>query len=218
MPRPRSSPAIRGQHATTLPKAVSAEEESQEALDATTTTIMAASGPLATSAPLTDVESVPESATPPSGLFSKPRPLNLASASAALAASIGILDLSSPSTSARGGGGVCFADNFRQVVIEGTKARGRYLTTKQQLDRVRHERRNIEASRFSEDVQSIKAEVTLLLGELDVECQSMHEVAMETQDISKQVDELMDNDSRMGALLEKMNRKLDDFQQTLGNF
>jgi hypothetical protein len=138
------------------------------------------------------------------------------SSTSALAASLGILDLSTPSTSSRGANGDSFIANFRQVTIEGTKARGRYLATRHQLNQVRQS--PVDEGRFEADIEATKAEVSTLLDELEVEFQSMNEVSLESTEISRQVDELVDNDARMAALLDKMNRKLDSFQLTLGNF
>jgi len=143
--------------------------------------------------------------------------LDLPTATAALAASVGFLDLSEPSISARGEGGQSFIANFRQVTIEGTKARGRYLATRHQLDVVKRLPED-EGQRFAEDVEAAKAEVNALLDELYLDCQILNEVTVASMDISHQVEDLLDNDAKMSLLLDKMNRKLGAFEATLGNF
>lgn len=142
-------------------------------------------------------------------------PLDLSTAAANLI-SMAALDLSTASTSARGGGGRSFNANFRQVTLEGTKARGRYLATRRQLDMVRCSPK--DDGRFAEDIENTKAEVGALLDELVVDFQAMQEVRIESEEVSEQLAELVDNDAKLAVLLEKMNRKLDVFQLTLGNF
>lgn len=133
------------------------------------------------------------------------------------------LDLSISSASAAVAGGIAgesFIANFRQVSLEGTKARGRYLATRHALDSVKQSRAEIAADggRFAANIEETKAEVGAMLADLQVNFESMTVVALECQEISQDVDDLLDNDAKMRALLAKMTRKLDVFQSTLGNF
>jgi len=129
------------------------------------------------------------------------------------------LDLSLATQNAAVGGGIAgesFIANFRQISLEGTKARGRMLATRQQLEKVKQ--RPADDGRFAADVEQTKAEVGSMLNTLVAELESMQVIEMECQEIRAEVDDLLDNDARMGALLAKMNRKLDVFQATVGNF
>jgi len=55
------------------------------------------------------------------------------------------------------------------------------------------------------------------LAELEQKCLEMYEVVETTQALSDEITGLLDNDAQMWSLLQKMDRKLDDFQRTLGN-
>lgn len=174
-------------------------------LDTTDVTVLPEASSSLPRDPATGVDT--EASTPLQGAAVRPRPLDLSTA---------LLDVSEASTSARGAASESFIVNFRQVALEGTKARGRYLATRRQLDRVKQ--RPEHDDRFAEDMEDAKAQVSALLDDLEVECRSLLEVETETMEISREVADLVDNDERMSALIAKMNRKLDVFQATIGNF
>lgn len=109
-----------------------------------------------------------------------------------------------------------FAATFGQASLELSKARGRYISTRQQLEQVK--RAPAEDGRFNQDLEDTKAEVGAMLENLRVELVSLNEVTLESQELTREVAELDETDVNMRALLDKMNRKLDFFQLTLGNF
>lgn len=112
--------------------------------------------------------------------------------------------------------GDSFIANFRQVSLEGTKARGRYIATRQQLEKVKQAPSN--DGRFALEIEDTKLEVSALMANLAVELQAMKEVDSDFQDIAQEIDDLVDDDAKMSDLLTKMNRKLDVFESALGNF
>merc|ERR1711865_748037 len=102
-----------------------------------------------------------------------------------------------PSASAAVSGGIAgdsFIANFRQVALEGTKARGRYLATRHALEGVKQSRAEIAADggRFAANIEQTKAEVGAMLADLQVNFESMMVVELECQDISQDVDDLLD--------------------------
>lgn len=133
------------------------------------------------------------------------------------AAQPAVQDLSVPTTLARGDvAGDSFLANFRQVSLEGTKARGRYISTRHQLRQVKVPAK--DDGKFAADMEQTKTEVGALMADLKTEFQSLLEVEMDNREIAQEVTDLVDNDAKLAALLAKMNRKLDVFQATLGNF
>lgn len=208
--RPHSSPAgraVRDQRDISLPNAVLAEEDEFDDTRLNLTTRPASASAASTTDALSDRGS----------------DMTLPGRSKRRTNSFLDLDLSSPSASAAVAGGIAgksFIANFKQVSLEGTKARGRYLATRHALEGVKQSRAEIAADggRFAANIEQTKVQVGAMLADLRVDFESMMVVELECQEISQEVDDLLDNDAKMGALLAKMTRKLDVFQSTLGHF
>lgn len=111
------------------------------------------------------------------------------------------------------GANASFSGHYRFTSGKLNEVQGRYLATRHQLEQIRRP----PIDNFTKEVESTKVQVSALLAELEVECRTMHEVEESTQALSQEISGLLDNDEQMRSLLQKMSRKLDAFQQILGN-
>lgn len=111
------------------------------------------------------------------------------------------------------GAAASFSGHYRYTSEKLNQVQGRYLATRHQLEQIRQP----PVDSLTREVEITKAQVGAMLSELKREYAAMHEVVKATKALSDEVSGLLENDIQMRALLQKMHRKLDDFQQTLGH-
>ncbi|CAJ1456169.1 unnamed protein product [Effrenium voratum] len=112
-----------------------------------------------------------------------------------------------------------FHVELKRVSSEVSEVQRRQLSTRNHLSNVKTElnsNHELEAS-LQAAADEVKAEVKEHLGTFMAEWESFQPVSKELQALADEAEMLTDTDLRMKELLERMSRKLDAFDQTLGN-
>lgn len=112
---------------------------------------------------------------------------------------------------------------LKRVSSEVNEVHRRQLSTRRHLEQVKRELSsdsdiNLKAiADFQAKVRATEAEVSDLLGSFMHEWDTFNPVSEELQALASETDALTETDQRMNELLERMSRKLDFFDQTLGS-
>lgn len=112
---------------------------------------------------------------------------------------------------------------LKRVSSEVNEVHRRQLSTRRHLEQVKRELSsdsdiNLKAiAAFQEKVRATEAEVSNLLGTFMNEWDTFNPISEELQVLANETDALTETDQRLQELLERMSRKLDFFDQTLGS-
>lgn len=112
---------------------------------------------------------------------------------------------------------------LKRVSSEVNEVHRRQLSTRRHLEQVKRELSsdsdiNLKAiADFEAKVKATEAEVSDLLGSFMQEWDTFNPVSEELQALASETDALTETDQRIHELLERMSRKLDCFDQTLGS-
>lgn len=116
-----------------------------------------------------------------------------------------------------------FHVELKRVSSEVDEVHRRQLSTRRHLEQVKRELSsdsdmNLKAiAAYQEKVNSVRAEVATLVDNFRSEWETFQPVNEELQVLAAETDVLTERDQRMSELLERMSRKLDFFDETLGS-